>query len=41
MLKKSGFVARMSPEDVARVVVYASLDAPAAMSGSAVEMFGV
>jgi 3-oxoacyl-[acyl-carrier protein] reductase len=41
MLKNSGFPARMSPEDVARVVVYASLDAPAAMSGSAVEMFGV
>ena len=40
MLKGSGFSPQMSPEDVARVVVYAALDAPAAMSGSAIEMFG-
>jgi 3-oxoacyl-[acyl-carrier protein] reductase len=40
MLKGSGFPPRMSPEDVARVVIYAALDAPSAMSGSAVEMFG-
>ena len=40
MLKGSSFTPEMSPEDVARAVVYAGLDAPAAMNGSAVEMFG-
>ncbi len=40
MLKGSGFAAQMRPEDVASLVVYAALDAPAAMNGSAVEMFG-
>jgi 3-oxoacyl-[acyl-carrier protein] reductase len=40
MLKGSGFTAQMTPEDVASLVVYAALDAPAAMNGSAVEMFG-
>ena len=40
MLKGSGFAAQMRPEDVAALVVYAALDAPAAMNGSAVEMFG-
>ena len=40
MLRGSGFEARMSPEDVAKVVAFASLDAPDAMNGSAVEMFG-
>lgn len=40
MLVGSGFAAQMSADEVARVVVYAALDAPAAMNGSAVEMFG-
>lgn len=40
MLKGSGFAPAMEPEDVARLVVYAAIDAPAAMNGSAVEMFG-
>ena len=40
MLKGSGFSPQMTPEDVANLVVYASLDAPSAMNGSAVEMFG-
>ncbi len=40
MLSGSGFAPRMSPEDVAKVVAFAALDAPDAMNGSAVEMFG-
>ena len=40
MLEGSGFPPTMSPDDVARLVVYAALDAPDAMNGSAVEMFG-
>jgi 3-oxoacyl-[acyl-carrier protein] reductase len=40
MLEGSGFAAQMSADDVARLVVYAALDAPAAMNGSAIEMFG-
>lgn len=40
MLKGSGYAAQMSADDVAGLVVYAALDAPAAMNGSAVEMFG-
>ncbi len=40
MLKGSGFPPAMEPEDVARLIVYAAMDAPAAMNGSAVEMFG-
>ncbi len=40
MLKGSGFAPQISPEDVARLVVYAALDAPDSMNGSAVEMFG-
>jgi NAD(P)-dependent dehydrogenase (short-subunit alcohol dehydrogenase family) len=40
MLEGSGFVAQMSPEDVARVIVYAALDAPAAMNASSIEVFG-
>ena len=40
MLEGSGFAPQMSPEDVANVVAYAALDAPAAMNGSAVEVFG-
>jgi len=40
MLEGSGFAPRMTPEEVAELVVYAALDAPAAMNGSAIEMFG-
>jgi 3-oxoacyl-[acyl-carrier protein] reductase len=40
MLQGSGFEARMTPEDVAKVVVYACLEAPDATNGSAIEMFG-
>ena len=40
MLKGSGFPPAMSPDDVARLVVYAALDAPDAMNGSALEIFG-
>jgi 3-oxoacyl-[acyl-carrier protein] reductase len=40
MVKVGGFAPRMSAEDVARVVAFAALDAPDAMSGSAIECFG-
>jgi 3-oxoacyl-[acyl-carrier protein] reductase len=40
MLDGSGFLPQMTPEDVARLVAYAALDAPDAMNGSAIEMFG-
>lgn len=40
MLKGSGFDPQMSPSDVAGVVVYAALDAPAAVNGSSLEVFG-
>jgi 3-oxoacyl-[acyl-carrier protein] reductase len=40
MVKVGGFPPQMSPEDVAGLVVYAALDAPDAMNGSAVECFG-
>jgi 3-oxoacyl-[acyl-carrier protein] reductase len=40
MLRGSGFEARVPVEDVAKLVVYAALDAPDAMNGSAIEMFG-
>jgi 3-oxoacyl-[acyl-carrier protein] reductase len=40
MLEGSGFSPQMTPEDVANLVVYSALDAPDAMNGSAVEMFG-
>jgi 3-oxoacyl-[acyl-carrier protein] reductase len=40
MVKVGGFAPQMSPEDVAGVVVYAALDAPDAMNGSAIECFG-
>jgi 3-oxoacyl-[acyl-carrier protein] reductase len=40
MLRGSGFAPQMSPEDVANLVTYAALDAPDALNGSAVEMFG-
>jgi 3-oxoacyl-[acyl-carrier protein] reductase len=40
MLRGSGFAPQMHPEDVAKTVAWAALDAPAAMNGSAIEMFG-
>jgi 3-oxoacyl-[acyl-carrier protein] reductase len=40
MVKVGGFPPLMSPEDVARLVAYAALDAPDAMNGSAIECFG-
>jgi 3-oxoacyl-[acyl-carrier protein] reductase len=40
MLKGSGFLPQMTAEQVAGVVVYAALDAPLAMNGSSIELFG-
>jgi 3-oxoacyl-[acyl-carrier protein] reductase len=40
MLENSGFSPQMSPEEVAGTIVYAALDAPSAMNGSSIEMFG-
>ena len=40
MLKGSGFEPAMTPEDVARTVSFLALDAPPAMNGSSVEVFG-
>lgn len=40
MLVGSGFAPRMSAESVARAIVFAALDAPDAMNGSAVDIFG-
>jgi 3-oxoacyl-[acyl-carrier protein] reductase len=40
MLKKTPFSPDMTPEDVARVVAFAALDAPDAMTGSNLEVFG-
>jgi 3-oxoacyl-[acyl-carrier protein] reductase len=40
MLHGSGFEPQMTPADVAGVVAYAALDAPAAVNGSAIEIFG-
>jgi len=40
MLAGSGFQALMSPEHVAGVVAYAALEAPDAMNGSSIEVFG-
>jgi 3-oxoacyl-[acyl-carrier protein] reductase len=40
MVKVGGFPPQMSPDDVARLVVFAALDAPDAMNGSAIECFG-
>jgi NAD(P)-dependent dehydrogenase (short-subunit alcohol dehydrogenase family) len=40
MLAGSGFAPQMGPDDVAKVIVYAALDAPGAMNGSAIEAFG-
>jgi 3-oxoacyl-[acyl-carrier protein] reductase len=40
MLRGSGFTPMMSAGDVASTIVYAALDAPDALTGSALEMFG-
>ena len=40
MLDRTRFRPQMSPEDVANVVTYAALDAPLAIHGSAIEVFG-
>jgi NAD(P)-dependent dehydrogenase (short-subunit alcohol dehydrogenase family) len=40
MLAKTPFSPQMTPEEVARVVVFAALDAPDAMTGSNMEVFG-
>lgn len=40
MLKGSGFAPAMQPEDIAKVVAWAALEAPDAMNGSAVDAFG-
>ncbi len=40
MLEGSGFPPQMTAADVANAIVYAALDAPAAIHGSAIEMFG-
>ncbi len=40
MLRGSEFPAQMTAEHVAKVVAFAALDAPDAMNGSAIEMFG-
>jgi 3-oxoacyl-[acyl-carrier protein] reductase len=40
MLKGSGFTATMAADDVAKTIEYLAFDAPVAMTGSAVEMFG-
>ena len=40
MLHGSPFSAQMTPGDVAKIIEFAALDAPAAMNGSAIETFG-
>ncbi len=40
MLKGSGWEPDMSPAEVARVVTFLCAEAPLAMTGSLVEMFG-
>lgn len=40
MLEGSGFPPRMKPEEVARTVTFLALEAPGAMNGSNVEVFG-
>jgi NAD(P)-dependent dehydrogenase (short-subunit alcohol dehydrogenase family) len=40
MLKQTPFPPAMTPEDVARVVVYAAIEAPAAATGANLEVFG-
>jgi 3-oxoacyl-[acyl-carrier protein] reductase len=40
MLRGSGFEPQMTPDEVASTITYLALDAPPAMNGSAVEVFG-
>jgi NAD(P)-dependent dehydrogenase (short-subunit alcohol dehydrogenase family) len=40
MLKATPFEPQMTPDDVARVIVYAALDAPFASTGANLEVFG-
>ncbi|MET0591207.1 MAG: SDR family NAD(P)-dependent oxidoreductase [Polyangiaceae bacterium] len=40
MLEGSGYAPQMTAEEVAATIAYAGLDAPSAMNGSAIEMFG-
>jgi 3-oxoacyl-[acyl-carrier protein] reductase len=40
MLRGGPFKAQMTPGDVAKIIEFAALDAPAAMNGSAIETFG-
>ena len=40
MLEGSPFAAQMLPEDVARLVTFAALDAPDAMNGASLDIFG-
>ena len=40
MLVGSGFAPQMTADDVAAMIVHAGLDAPEALTGSAIEMFG-
>jgi 3-oxoacyl-[acyl-carrier protein] reductase len=40
MLKGSGFPPLMSPDDVARVVLWLATDAPVALTGSCIDVFG-
>jgi 3-oxoacyl-[acyl-carrier protein] reductase len=40
MLAGSGFAPRMTADDVAAMIVHSALDAPDAVTGSAIEMFG-
>jgi 3-oxoacyl-[acyl-carrier protein] reductase len=40
MLEGSGFLPQMTPDEVAGTVLYAALDAPLAMNGTSIEIFG-
>jgi NAD(P)-dependent dehydrogenase (short-subunit alcohol dehydrogenase family) len=40
MLRQTPFQADMTPDDVAKVVVFAALDAPAASTGASLEVHG-
>jgi NAD(P)-dependent dehydrogenase (short-subunit alcohol dehydrogenase family) len=40
MLKKTPYEPEMTPDDVASVVAFAALDAPDAMTGANLEVFG-
>jgi NAD(P)-dependent dehydrogenase (short-subunit alcohol dehydrogenase family) len=40
MLRQTRFAPEMSPEDVARVIAWCAAEAPAAMTGANLEVFG-